>query len=168
MAGDFTQGASLTRLCQRTCHLQQTCQLTRMEFGIETDQFPNCQARRGSDSVTLFCQVEEKKKSTFCLGCIVNFSLFSLLLFIRHHELAPSLDAKVRQSGPVSVRLGTDPAQTFFFSALTLLPLLIFLPHRAVIAVYVHCLIMALIASALRAAFFDRETRYSKHFPSSK
>lgn len=93
MAGDFTQDASLTRICQPTCHLQQTCQLTRMEFGIETDQFPNCQERRGSDSVTLFCQCREKKKgNTFCLGCIVNFShfFFSYLpLFIRHPPLHP-------------------------------------------------------------------------------
>lgn len=164
MAGDFTQGASLTRLCQRTCHLQQTCQLTRMEFGIETDQFPNCQARRGSDSVTLFCQVEEKKEY-FLFGMYCQlFSLFSSSFYSAPRaRFIPGCQSQTKWA--CECQVGHRPGANFFFSALTLLPLLIFLPHRAVIAVYVHCLIMALIALAIRPHFSIAKPDTQSIFP---
>lgn len=75
MAGDFTQEQSLTRHCQEMCHLQQTCQLTRMQFGIETDQFPNCQQDMALIAALYF--VKLKKKKYYLFGYIVNFSFAS-------------------------------------------------------------------------------------------
>lgn len=154
MAGDFTQDASLTRICQRTCHLQQTCQLTRMEFGIETDQFPNCQARRGSDSVTLFCQVQGKKNSTFCLECIVNFSLFLLLFFLfgTTNSLHPWMPKSDKVGLPMS-RWAQTPRKLFFLSLSDHPTAPYFFPSCREVGVYVHCVITRRIALALRPHF---------------
>lgn len=73
MAGDFTQVQPLTRHCRKICHLQQTCQLTTMQLGIETDQFPNCQ--QDMALMATFYFVKSKKYRS--LGYIVNFSLAS-------------------------------------------------------------------------------------------
>lgn len=59
MAGDFTQEQSLTRHCQKTCHLLQTCQLTRMQLGIEADQFPDCQPDMAL--IVAFCEVKKNQ-----------------------------------------------------------------------------------------------------------
>lgn len=113
---------------------------------------------------------EREKKSTFCLECIVNFSLF-----IRHQQLAPSLDAKVRQSGPAGVTLGTDPVQTFFcwdfFGGVWLSdpPTVfgIFSPcHK--LSVYVHCLNARRIALALWLQFSIVKPDTQSIFPASK
>lgn len=77
MAGDFTQEQSLTRHCHEACHLRQTLRLTRMQLGIEADQFPECQ--RDMALIVAFCEVKKtKKKKTSTVGLdlfryIVNF-----------------------------------------------------------------------------------------------
>lgn len=76
MAGDFTQEQSLTRHCHKACHLWQTLQLTRMQLGIEADQFPECQ--RDMALIVDFCEVKKPQNKTSTVGLdlfryIVNF-----------------------------------------------------------------------------------------------
>ena len=89
MARDFTQEQSLSRHCQKMCHLLQTCQLTSVQFGIENDQFPNCQ-RDVALIVALYFLVKGKQKSTIWLDILLAFSL--------RHKPAASQDTEVKCS----------------------------------------------------------------------
>lgn len=90
MAGDFTQEQPLTRHCQKTCHLRQTRQLTRMQLGMDADQFPKLPARHGSDSGILWSKVKKKIKKIktqvqFVWSCLDILSTLCL-----HHKPAAS------------------------------------------------------------------------------
>lgn len=98
--------------------------------------------------VSLYFVKWRKKRVLFVWDVLSTFLSF---LFFFLFGTASSLHPWMPKSDKVGLWVSrwAHTRRKLFFSALTLLPLLIFLPHRAVIAVYVHCLIAALIALAL-------------------
>lgn len=99
MAGDFTQEQSLTRHCQKTCHLRQTRPLTRMgcSWGWTLINSPNCQ--QDMALIVAFSEVKLKKKwkiktqVQFVWSCLDILSTLCL-----HHKPAASQDTEMRQS----------------------------------------------------------------------